>query len=210
MQSLLVSPVSPADDSRKLVAKNHALQLSVAGATIALLLTTVSHAATLLDDMELNNKFLQNNIPVSPLALGQLQGAAPTPEQTAQQLEAIDQNGRINNVFTSLVKAKAISNIQVSLDKKDRAVNYTTNNPLFGIDILNEIAIDDLGSEPFSFRWAGNLNQVFDLSQINSIYFDQSTGSYELNNIQGIVEIETSVHDGNEESKKFRRDYHVF
>ncbi|ONG40552.1 hypothetical protein BKE30_07320 [Alkanindiges hydrocarboniclasticus] len=175
-----------------------------------MLLSTASYAATPLDDVELNNNFLQNNIPVSQLALDQLQNAGPTPEQTEQQLEAIDQNTRINNVFANLVQATGISNIQVSLNKKDREVNFTTSNPLFGIDILNEIAVNDFGSEPFSFRWAGNFTQMFDLSQINSLYFDHSTGSYELNNIQGIVEIEASTYQGNEESRKFRRDYHVF
>lgn len=215
MQRLLVSPVSQAHYSKKLVSRNSAFNLSVAGLNvagvgIALLLSTASYAATPLDDVELNNNFLQNNIPVSQLALDQLQNAGPTPEQTEQQLEAIDQNTRINNVFANLVQATGISNIQVSLSKKDREVNFTTSNPLFGIDILNEIAVNDFGSEPFSFRWAGNFTQMFDLSQINSIYFDHSTGSYELNNIQGIVEIEASTYQGNEESRKFRRDYHVF
>ena len=215
MLRLVVSPVSQADDSKKLFFKNSTFNLSVtglgiAGAGIALLVSTASYAATPLNDIELTNNFLQNNIPVSQLALDQLQSAGPTPEQTEQQLQAIDQNDRINNVFADLVRATGISNIQVSLNKKDREINYTTNNPLFGLDILNEIAVNDFGSEPFSWRWTGNFNQIFDLSQINSIYFDHSTGSYELNNIQGIVEIEASTHQGNEESRKFRRDYHVF
>lgn len=215
MQRLLVSPVSQSHDSQKPAFKNGVLNLnffvlSIASATFALLMSSASHAATPLDDMELNNNFLKNNIPVSQLALDQLQSANPTPEQTEQQLKDIDQNTRINNVFTNLVQATGISNVKVSLNKKDREVNFTTNNPLFGIDILNEIAINDLGSEPYSFRWSGNFDQVFDLSQIKGIYFDHATGSYEFENIQGIVEIEASTHSGNEESRKFRRDYHVF
>lgn len=215
MQRLRVSPVSHAHHSKKLVSKAHAVNasvsmLSVAIASITLLISTASNAATPLDDMELNNNFLKNNIPVSQLALNQLQATGPTPAQTEQQLKDIDQNDRINNVFANLVRNTGISNIQVSLSKKDREVNFTTNNPLFGIDILNEIAINDLGSEPFSFRWAGNFTQVFDLSQIKGIYFDHSTGSYEFENIRGIVEIEASTHSGNEETRKFRREYHVF
>lgn len=210
MQRLLVSPVSKAHASKKLFSRYIASKSPIMGAAIALLLSSTAYAVTPLDDIELNNNFLQNDIAISQLALDQLQNAAPTSQQTEQQLEAIDQNDRINNVFANLVQAAGITNVQISLNKKDREVNLTTNNPLFGFDILNGIAVNEFGAEPFSWRWTGNFHQIFDLRRINSIYFDTSTGSYELNNVQGIVEIEASSYQGNEESRRFRRTTHVF
>ncbi len=214
MQRLLVSPVSKANNSKKLLLKKNVLKACAStlgiSAGFTLLLSTAVYAATPLDDIELNNKFLHNDIPVSQLALDQLRNSAPTALETTQQLEAIDQNETINNVFANLVQATGISNIQVSLNKKDREVNYTTNNPLFGLDILNEIAVNDFDSESFSWRWTGNFHQIFDLSLINGFYFDHATGSYEINNIQGIVEIEASSYEGNEEGRRFRRAIHIF
>ncbi|XID75613.1 hypothetical protein ACF3NA_03490 [Alkanindiges sp. WGS2144] len=194
---------------RKLSKKYNTYKVNAVSAGVVLLLSSALHAATPLNDMELNDNFLHNEIAVPQLALERLQNPAPIAE-AEQQLQVIDQNERINNVFADLVKASGISNVHLSLDKKDREVNYTTNNPLFGLEILNQIAMGDFGSEPFSFRWHGNYHQIFDLSQISGIYFDHSTGSYEIENVRGKVEFEVSSYEGNEAGRKFRREIHVF
>lgn len=212
MLKLIVSPVAsvarvaPVDSRKKLICPARAFQcrvagLAIAGAATALLLCTASYAVTPLDDRELNNNFLQNNIPLPQLVLDRLQSAGPIAKQPGQQPVATVQNNRINNVFANLAQAAGISNFQVSLNKKGQEANYSANNALFGIGILNEIAVKALDSDLSSSRWSGKFSQVIDLSQIDSIHFDHATGGYEVNNIQGIIKIEVSTYQANQ---KFR------
>ncbi len=115
--------------------------------------------------------------------------------------------GRIKQAFADLVQASNISNVTVTLSNKERKKTLTSSDPLLAFDILNEIALNDTKSE--NYFWNGKFNQTYDLSAITGIYFDTNTGSYELSNIRGIVEIQAVSYD-DDRGSKFRRANYVF
>ncbi len=51
----------------------------------------------------------------------------------------------------------------------------------------------EFGSEAYSLLWSGNAQYVIDLEQYSNTTFSNSTGQYEINNVQGkvIIDVDT-------------------
>lgn len=56
----------------------------------------------------------------------------------------------------------------------------------------------NFGSEFYSYRWQGNLNDIWDKNQHYRVFYNDYSGEYELNNVQGRVWTEASVHCTNQ------------
>lgn len=52
----------------------------------------------------------------------------------------------------------------------------------------------NFGSEFLSYRWEGNLQDIWDVNQHYRVFYNDYVGEYELHNVQGRVWIETAVH----------------
>lgn len=81
------------------------------------------------------------------------------------------------------------------------------NEPLFALDILKEISLKDVNSD--LYRVNGKKSISYDLSTINGYDYNNSTGSYELNNITGIVELYVELYS-DDRGYNFRRLNYVF
>lgn len=186
------------------------LVLGVIGCSVVLC-SALSHAAIPLNDRELNNNFLQNELSIPSLTLSQVRATSGTAfVDSKAQLDSIEQRRQLATGVRDLVRETSLTNVKVSLDKQDRDLVQAGSSSLLGLDILNEIKANELGSERYSYRWSGNMNRIYDLSQFNNLYYDQTTGDYELTGIKGFVEIEAYTFQGNEDSKQFRRAIRVF
>ena len=53
----------------------------------------------------------------------------------------------------------------------------------------------NFGNESYSYRWAGNENEIWAQNQYYEVMFNKNTGSYELNNVRGRVWINVEVFD---------------
>lgn len=138
----------------------------------------------------------------------------PTVEQSFalvsdQGVEASESTNviEIKKIIADVVKAKKISNSIDTLDNNERKTIVINNEPLFALDILKEIALKDVNSD--LYRINGKKNISYDLSTINGYYYNNSTGSYEINNITGIVEIYVELYD-DDRGYNFRRSNYVF
>jgi hypothetical protein len=174
------------------------------------LCSVLSHAAIPLNDRELNNNFLQNDLSIPTLTLSQIQTPVVSAADPKAQLDSMEQRRQLATGVRDLVRETSLANVKVSLDKRERDLVLSGSSSLLGLDILNEIKTNELGSERYSYRWSGNMNRIYDLSQFNNLYFDQMTGDYELTGIKGFVEIEAYTFEGNEDSQRFRRAIRVF
>lgn len=45
----------------------------------------------------------------------------------------------------------------------------------------------NFGNESYSYRWAGNENEIWAQNQYYEVMFNKNTGSYELNNVRGRI-----------------------
>ena len=113
----------------------------------------------------------------------------------------------VKKIIADVVKAKKIANSIETLDNNERKTILINNEPLFALDILKEIALKDTNSD--LYRINGKKNVSYDLSTINGYYYDNSTGSYEFNNITGIVKFYVEIYD-DDRGMNFRRSTYVF
>ena len=113
----------------------------------------------------------------------------------------------IKKIIADVVKAKKISNSIDTLDNNERKTILINNEPLFALDILKEISLKDINSD--LYRVNGKKSISYDLSTINGYGYNNSTGSYELNNITGIVELYVEIYD-DDRGYNFRRLNYVF
>lgn len=173
------------------------------------LCSVLSHAAIPLNDRELNNNFLQNDLSIPTLTLSQIQTPVVSAADPKAQLDSMEQRRQLATGVRDLVRETSLANVKVSLDKRERDLVLSGSSSLLSLDILNEIKTNELGSERYSYRWTGNMNRVYDLSQFTNLFFDQATGDYELSGVQGVVEIEAYTFEGNE-IQRFRRATRVF
>ncbi|TXJ10645.1 MAG: hypothetical protein E6Q25_00260 [Acinetobacter sp.] len=56
----------------------------------------------------------------------------------------------------------------------------------------------NFGSEFYSYRWEGNLKDIWDVNQHYRVFYNDYLGTYELNNLQGRVWIEMAIHCTNQ------------
>lgn len=72
----------------------------------------------------------------------------------------------------------------INFDRKigEQNGNFTTN----------------FGSEFYSYRWQGNLEDIWDTNQHYRVFYNNYSGEYELNNVQGRVWVETAIHCTNQ------------
>lgn len=113
----------------------------------------------------------------------------------------------IKKIIADVVKAKKISNSIDTLDNNERKTILINNEPLFALDILKEISLKDVNSD--LYRVNGKKSISYDLSTINGYDYNNSTGSYELNNITGIVELYVELYS-DDRGYNFRRLNYVF
>ncbi len=52
----------------------------------------------------------------------------------------------------------------------------------------------NFGSEFYSYRWQGNLADIWDKNQYYRVSYNSYIGDYELHNVQGQVSIESTIH----------------
>lgn len=113
----------------------------------------------------------------------------------------------VKKTIANVVKAKKIANSIDTLDNNERKTILISNEPLFALDILKEIALKDTSSD--LYRIDGKKTISYDLSTVNGYYYNNSTGSYEFNNVTGIVELYVELYD-DDRGYNFRRLNYVF
>lgn len=108
----------------------------------------------------------------------------------------------------SLVLNEAVAENKVFIIQQDQSLSETPSYQSLNIlallypeDFVREIGQQhdyftrNFGNEWYSFRWAGNYDEIWANNQYYEVMFNNNTGSYELNNVRGRVWINVEVFD---------------
>ncbi|GAA5014869.1 hypothetical protein GCM10023206_25410 [Acinetobacter puyangensis] len=57
-----------------------------------------------------------------------------------------------------------------------------------------ENSTQDFGSESYSYRWAGNYQDIYDVNKSGQVFFNQQSGYYELSNVRGLVRVNVDTY----------------
>ncbi|MEC7120404.1 MAG: hypothetical protein VXW65_10940 [Pseudomonadota bacterium] len=150
---------------------------------VLLLGASLAHATQPLSDQELNHRYLSYSptenavvVAINPAANAE-SVLAETQQLLARTLRMIDRDN--------------VDNLLVWQDRKTNAVGAN----LTGLDASREVLQMQpalgFGSEPYSFRWSGNLSQVVEVSRLTG--FSLYGVDVDLHRINGIVNVEARV-----------------
>lgn len=147
-------------------------------------------AAIPLNDQELDQKFLK--------------GEERVTQTDVEEIYRQTQSKNIDQLLMTLIPINGVSTLTFILNDKDRKRLQNSAEFKFS-NSFGEVASYEFGSEPYSYRWAGNHDQIYDLSKFQNFYYNTYTGAYELDgNIKGRVDLEVSVYDDDRRATYFR------
>lgn len=185
-------------------------QRQLAFASMALLISGLSTAATPLADSELTNSFLNNKINAAQLVSTQTIQLDNLERQLEAKQFQLKPEGlpQAQTLLIDFSKTHALSNTLDSIDHKTRKQTISDNSILSFFGILNDLALNNIDSKNYRLTDDG-LSLSYDLSEVKVLHYDNSTGSYEVQNIRGIVEIYVEPYS-DDRSAQFRRANYVF
>ncbi|MCJ8147015.1 hypothetical protein MKI79_08895 [Acinetobacter sp. A3.8] len=108
----------------------------------------------------------------------------------------------------SLVLNEAVAENKVFIIQQDQSLSETPGYQMINILALlypeafmrelgqqQDYFTRNFGNESYSYRWAGNENEIWAQNQYYEVMFNKNTESYELNNVRGRVWINVEVFD---------------
>lgn len=148
-----------------------------------------------LNDQELDQKFLKADERITRVDV----------EQVYRQT----QSKNIDQLLLTLIPIEGLSALTFILNDNERKQLINSTEFKFS-NSFGELASYEFGSEPYSYRWAGNYDQIFDLPKFQNFYYNTFTGSYELDsNIKGRIDLDVSVYNDDRRTT-FHRSRYVF
>lgn len=166
------------------------------GFSIAILTALPAFAAVPLNDKELNNNYLTNR-------------SLPAQLDVAQYQRVLDFKNP-QAITTTFVPVTGLSTLTYLLNERDRKDILNASSTYKNAWTFGENGALNFDSEPYSLRWEGNFTDILGIGSSGDYYFNDSSGSYEINNIQGKVVFYVSFPKGTEEAAQFRRSNRVF
>jgi hypothetical protein len=150
-------------------------------------------AATQMNDQELDQKYLKDDGALTKIDV----------QQVYRQTVLKD----INKILLTFIPVDGLSTLTFLLNDNDR--QQLANLGVFKFsDSFGEFASYEFGSEPYSYRWAGNYDRIYDLARFNNFYYNNNTGNYEIDgNIRGRVDLEISTFDDGRRLSFYRNNY---
>lgn len=158
--------------------------------------TGLASAAVQLDDQELDQKYLKSD-----------QGAV---QVDIEQINRQTHLKQVDKILTTFISIKSPSTLTFVLDQTqpDRSPDTSIFN---FANSFGEIASYQFGSEPYSYLWQGNYDQIYSLKynyNQNFYYYTTYTGSIEgLGNVSGPIDFEVSVYSDGRRNTVFRNNY---
>lgn len=175
LQSTCILPIAPAPH---MVVRLHPLSRLVRQslALSVLLCTSVAYAIQPLSDSELDARYLQ--------------AAADRPLMiNADQSTKISPLEQIRMVLASAAPAPDLSTTQSLMDWQSRQILMGNGVLANSQELFSTLSVNEIGSERYSFRWSGNLDEVVDITNAEGITF--FGGDVELRNVSiGRVTVE--------------------
>ena len=149
---------------------------------LLLISTSVLHAAQPLTDQELKNRYLAYSAEDNEVIVVVRQATAPV--ERNPQLQLLSRTLR-------LIDRENTDNLLVMQDRQSLAVGAILGLQDTNREVLASQPAANFGSEPFSSRWSGNLDQIIEVSRISG--FALYGINVELYNINGAVRIESQA-----------------
>ena len=141
---------------------------------------SVLHAAQPLSDHELKNRYLAYGDQDNEVIVV-VKNANPQPQAQIQLQPRI----------LRLIDLENTDNLLLWQNRQDFAVGANLGLQDPSRQVLASQPLASFGSEPFSYRWSGNLDQIIEISRISG--FDLYGINIELYNISGAVRIESQL-----------------
>jgi len=142
----------------------------------------VAQAAQPLSDQELKNRYLAYSAEDNEVIVVVKQASAPSASGLASPLQLLPRTLR-------LIDVENTSNLLRWQDRQNLAVGSNLGLLDSSRQVLATQPAASFGSEPFSSRWGGNLDQIIEVSRISG--FSLYGINIELYNINGAVRIES-------------------
>jgi len=142
----------------------------------------VAQAAQPLSDQELKNRYLAYSDDDNEVIVVVRQATAPV--ERNPQLQLLSRTLR-------LIDRQNTDNLLVMQDRQSLAVGANLGLQDTNREVLASQPAANFGSEPFSSRWGGNLDQIIEVSRISG--FALYGINIELYNINGAVRIESQT-----------------
>lgn len=175
LRSICIMPIAPASH---MVVRLHPISRIVRQtlALSVLVCTSAAYAIQPLSDSELDARYLQV-AEDRPLVIN---------AENQSKLSPLEQ---IRIVLASASPAPDLSTTQTLMDWQNRQI-LTGNGAMSNSqELFNTLSAKEIGSERYSFRWSGNLDQIADITNAEGITF--FGGDIELRDISiGTVTVE--------------------
>lgn len=150
-------------------------------------------AAVQLNDHELDQKYLQDE-----------KGAIPI---DVEQVYRQTQLKQLDKILFTFIPVDSLSTLTFVLNDGEREKSLDLGVFKFA-NSFGEVASYEFGSEPYSYRWSGNYDQIYDVSRFQHFYYNTFTGDYELDgNIHGRIDLEVSVYSDGRRNTLLRNNY---
>lgn len=150
-------------------------------------------AATPLNDQELDKNYLKGE------------------SVSAKSLQSFQKMLNLNDIkqlLVTFIPLDEVSSLFFVLNSQENKSLLSNINPYMSSNSFGEVATYNFGTEFYSYRWAGNYDDIFDLASVQHYYYNGVTGSVELDsNIKGNVDIEATLFTGDKGTTLFRTHY---
>lgn len=141
-----------------------------------------AHAAQPLSDQELKNRYLAYSADENEVIVVVRQATVPV--ERNPQLQLLARTLR-------LIDRENTDNLLVMQDRQSLAVGANLGLQDNSREVLAAQPAASFGSEPFSYRWGGNLDQIIEISRISGLALYGV--DVELHNISGGIRFETRI-----------------
>jgi hypothetical protein len=175
LQSTCILPIAPAPH---MVVRLHPLSRLVRQslALSILVCANAAYAIQPLSDSELDARYLQAAVD-RPLLLD---------EEQKNKISPLEQ---IRIVLASAAPAPDLSTTQSLMEWQNRQILIGNGVIANSQELFSTLSVNEIGSERYSLRWSGNLDQVADVTNVEGVTF--FGGDVELRNLSiGTVTVE--------------------